>query len=219
MLAPRSVSLAPRSASLTSLAALVALALWLPAPAAAADVTLGGCECEGDCTRTINFDSLTSPWCYTAAPGPNTSCTTARYSATTQRYWDYCSVNATSTSTTVQLTTLSSMWATMTFSTAAALAAVYGVAGCGAAALASAKSRRAIWWVPAAALAFGACQGLLVGGLFAVIVSLMYLSIPSALDLSVAISLGLGLASLLVFASLGRHHQPLVPPHASEYAD
>ena len=107
----------------------------------------------------------------------------------------------------------------MTISTAAALAAVYGAAGCVAAALAAPRLHRsrAVLWAPVVAIAAGACQGVLVGGVFSFIVAEIYLSIPYALDLSVAVALGLGLAALLLYGALGRHHAPSMTPHASEY--
>ncbi len=138
-------------------------------------------------------------------------------------------MNATGyTQAVVQLINFRGMWGYMTTSTVASLALLYGAMGCAASLRTSPRSTLA--WLPGLAALLGACQGLAVGSVFAMLVSFVYLSIPYAIDVRVAVSLGLGLAVVLAYAALGRHHNATGikaragevgngPPHAADYGD
>jgi hypothetical protein len=67
--------------------------------------------------------------------------------------------------------------------------------------------------------AIGGCHTLFVSAIFATIVAFLYLSIPFAIELTVAVSLGIGLSVLLLYISLGRQFVKLRPPHPSEFAE
>ena len=109
------------------------------------------------------------------------------------------------------------MWYVITASTVAATSGVYAVAGCAATLLTS--PQRTFYWLPCISALFGACHGVIVGDITAAVLAFLYLSIPYALDVSVAISLGLAVALFLTYSALGRQRQPPFSMHASEYSD
>lgn len=178
-------------------------------------LTVDGCECLGDCARTI--DGFLTPWCYTSSTDPPPGQYCGKYSQSRRAYWAECvpNVNISGTTQTRYVTTFSEMSSVMTISSTAICGALYGIAGCVASMLTSPK--RTLYWLPFASLLLGACQGFFVGAPFAVILSFLYLSIPYAIDWDVAVALGTALAVLVVYASLGRHQKPFEPPHASEF--
>ena len=181
------------------------------------EITTSGCPCVTPCTRTI--DSLAQPWCQTSASPVAASALGCgpSYSPTLQAYWDYCQLNITSTPSDVVLTTFPEMWSAMTISTVAAMSGVYAVAGCTATMLTS--PQRTIYWLPCFSAMIGAFHGIFVGGISAMILAFLYLSIPYALDSSVAVSLGLAVAVFVTYSALGRHRRPALAMHASEYGD
>lgn len=191
--------------------------VWIGCTADNSAVTTSGCPCVGDCLRTL--DSLAQPWCTTSQeriPVGTPGCG-PQFSPTLQAYWDYCEPNVTSTQTSVALTTFSGMWTVMTISTVIAMSVVYAFAGCMATLLTS--PQRTVYWLPCCSALVGACHGVLVGGVTSAILAYMYLSIPYALDSSVAISLGLAVSAFLIYAALGRQPRPPRPLHASEYTE
>ena len=78
------------------------------------------------------------------------------------------------------------------------VAAVYGAAGA-LAARGSSTPLKVILWAPAAGAVLGALHGLVVGAPFAALLAFFYMALPYAIDVSVAISLGLALAGIAVF--------------------
>ena len=59
--------------------------------------------------------------------------------------------------------------------------------------------------MPGVAALVGSCHGLVVGSVLAALISLLYLSVPYAIDLRLAVAMGVGVAALLAFGALGRH--------------
>ena len=179
-----------------------------------------GCPCMGRCSRTV--DNPYYAWCITS-PEPidntpnNTLLYCGQYDDSRRAYTDACIVNTTGAATANTISDFNGLWTTMTISTTLACAAAYGIAGCIASALISAK--KTMWWLPAAAVGLGACQGFCIGAVFAVIASFLFLSIPYAMEWSTVVALGIGLAVLIVYGALGRHYDKIVVPHVSEYAD
>jgi hypothetical protein len=207
----------PRAPTLLR-AAAAAAAAYTTAAAAAGARTLDGCPCVGECARTI--DGFLTPWCYTSPsppePPPQAYC--GKYSSTRRAYWAECAANVTGSGGFVAshpVTTFSELAGVMATSAVALCAALMGAAGVVAAALTS--PRRALPWLPCAALALGGCQGVCVGGPIAAILAFLYLSIPYAIDYEVAVGLGVVVGLLAVYASLGRHARAHAAPHACEY--
>jgi Putative transmembrane protein 170 len=178
----------------------------------------GGCLCLSTCERSLA--SLTLPACETSPKNPPANATSycGYYSSVLSVYIDTCIPNVTSSNPQVFfLDSFNQIWTYTTVSVTAGCAAVYAVAGCIASCLTSPK--RTFLWLPGTALLFGACQGFVVGSIFAIVMSFMYLSMPYAIESRVAIALGLGLALLLVYSALGRQYQRFSAPHASEFGD
>ena len=194
----------------TTLAALAVLC-------SAADITTSGCPCVTPCSRTL--DSLAQQWCQTSiSPVPEAypGCGLA-FSPRLEAFWDYCQLNVTTTQTAGALTTFYDIWSVMTIATVAMTSGVYAVAGCVATLLTS--PQRTFYWLPCVSATVGACHGTFVGGITAAIVAFLYLSIPYALDVSVAISFGVAVAVFVTYGALGRQRPPAVAMHASEYDD
>jgi hypothetical protein len=182
--------------------------------------TQSGCICVGPCSRTIT--TLTAPWCTTSLSPVSADeifndCVTSRYSPQLRAWWDYCQVNVTSEAPEQSLETLTSSWAVMTASTTAALASVYLVAGCTATVLTTPQST--MLWLPCAAALIGACHGALIGGISSLFISLIFFSMPYAINVQVGVSIGLAIAIFLAYAALGRHREPPRALHASVYED
>jgi hypothetical protein len=151
------------------------LVIVLTSAAGQAGTTSTGCICFGPCARTI--DTLTDPWCTTSESPVNSDtprCGDSLYSISRHAWWDYCTVNVTSSSPDESLTTLTSAWTVMTTSTTAALAAVYLVAGCTASVLTS--PQRTIYWLPCAAALIGALHGCIVGGISSLFIAFIFFS-------------------------------------------
>jgi hypothetical protein len=184
----------------------------LMAAPASADVTTDGCECLGECKRTL--DGFLVAWCYTSVvdPPPGNYC--GKFSASRNAYWAECVVNVTSTNSGHYLTTFNEMVQVMAVSTTALCGILFGVAGCIASVLTS--PRKTALWLPVVSAALGAFQGFFVGAPFAVFVAFLYLSIPYAIDFAVALNLGVAVALLVVYMGLGRHHRPFDAPHPAE---
>ena len=174
-------------------------------------LSLHGCACSAACARTV--DSPLKPWCPTSG---NVSATCGLgFSVAYNTLWDWCSVDTNATGAggaAPQLETFREMWSVMTASAVTALAGVYLVAGCAAAALATgwppAPDGEALllWlWLPGLAALLGSCHAMLVGAVLAALLSLLYLSVPYAIDVRVAVAMGVGIAALLAFGALGRH--------------
>lgn len=205
-------------------------------------IGISGCPCVGSCERTV--DSPFNPWCYTSergvegpqsnnnnnnnadtntsqlSPSPSPSAPPRYcgwYSIRRSAYWSPCNiVNATSGQTpSVELETFSEIWVYITISCVSLTATAYVLFGCAAGLRTS--PRTTLWWLPWTAGFVGICNGLIVAAPFAAIVSFLYLSIPYAIDSRVAVSMGLGLAILLVYSGFGRQHRKVTPLHASEY--
>lgn len=170
----------------------------------------------GECSRSL--DSLTQTWCYTSATDPPSDFVgCGLWSESRRAYWDDCTVNVTTFTPHVYLSTFRDVWYVITVSCTGACAVAYFIAGAAASCLTS--PRKTMWWLPAGASCLGAVTGFLVGAIFAALVAFMYMSLPYAIDISVAISLGIGLAALLTFSGLGRQVQPTVAPDGSAYAE
>lgn len=183
-----------------------------------------GCVCLGNCDRTI--DSPFTPWCYTSDHGitvmpDNGQQFCGRYSLARQAFWDECSINVTTggggDTGSLHLSTFQDMWSYMTIAATAATAAGYCIMGCIASVVTS--PRRTLWWLPISAATLGGCHGFLIGSIFAAIVSFMYLSMPYAINVNVAVSLGMGVAVMLTYGGLGRYSRKAAAPHASEYEE
>lgn len=174
--------------------------------------SVSGCPCTGPCQRSI--DSPFQAWCPVAGANKTTGCV-AYYSSRRGVKYDLCDTgNSTNTTNAQGLTTFSAMWWRMTFTCTGTVAAVYASAGL----LGAARSAvKAAVWLPAAAGAFGALLGVFLGGVASALIAVVYLSIPYAIDGSVAIELGVALAVLILWASLARGQGGWSPPHAVEY--
>ena len=176
---------------------------------AADSYTTYGCLCIGACERTI--DSPFIPWCITSRTFNSTTgpCGSV-YSTSRAAYWQPCTVNVTGESTggsstiVFPLTTFSSMFIYIASPAALGVAAAYGLVGLAAALRGSTTPLKTALWLPAAAAAIGGLHGIAVGAPVAALLSLLYLSLPYAIDASVAVALGLSVAALVVFAALSR---------------
>ena len=162
----------------------------------------------GSCGRTI--DSPFEPRCivsrtFNVTGGPCDS----EYSTSRAAYWQICTVNVTGASAArtdtfvFPLTTFSLMFFYIALPAAVGVAVAYGVVGFVAALRGSTTPLKTTLWLPAAAAAIGSLHGILVGAPVAALLSLLYLSLPYAIDASVAIALGLSVAALVVFAAFG----------------
>jgi hypothetical protein len=200
---------------LCACALLVAIASAAPA---GDSFTLGGCPCTGSCERTI--DSPYIAWCATAKPpswdsnSSDPTCATAVFSASRNAYWENCLQNLTGVETTTVLTTFSEMWTYITASAVVASAAAYCLMGCAASLLTDPRST--LWWLPELAAVIGAVQGLLVGGVLSVLVSLVYLTMPYAIDRNVAVALGIAVATLISYSALGHYSPKRAQAHGSD---
>jgi hypothetical protein len=190
-----------------------------------------GCPCKGSCERTV--DSPFQPWCYTSdrpAPAPTVPVAgpggvvpssephpCGKYSVTREAYWAPCTtvVQAETGPVSLQLTTFTSMWTYMKISTVAATTAAHFVLGCAAAAV----TGKSLLWLPSFTAFLGFCHAFFVGSVFSAAIAFLYLSVPYAVDVRVAVAMGCGLAVLLTYSALGRHHKGAPPPHASELGD
>ena len=63
------------------------------------------------------------------------------------------------------------------------------------------------------------CQALFVAAVFAACIAFLYLSMPYALELPVAVALGVACALMLLYASLGRQYARARPLHPSEFTE
>lgn len=150
------------------------------------------------------------------------------FSPTRQAFWDWCSVNTTGVNAvaTVKLSTFSEMWVVLTAASTLTVTAIYLLAGCVAAALAvgwppKLSGNSLIVWLlfPSVSSLFGSCHAFLVGSVLSAMISLLYLSVPSAIDARVGIAMGISIAAFLVFGAFGRHArsiESLENVHASE---
>lgn len=130
-------------------------------------------------------------------------------------WWEECTVNVTSIAPHVYLTSFESLWATITVSATATCAVTYLIAGIIASCLTS--PRKTFYWLPLVATLLGGLHGFIAGATFAAITSFMYMSLPYAVDNTVAISLGVGLAVVLTYAALGRQYNVVTPSISSDY--
>jgi hypothetical protein len=187
----------PRAAALVSL-------LLLVRPAAAASIvtefSTGGCLCLTTCERTI--DSPIDPWCITSY---NSSATCGSFSASRGAFWQTCTVGARTETTASSanplffpLKTFRAVFVYVMVTCVGTVAAVYGAAGA-LAARGSSTPLKVLLWAPAAGAVLGALHGLVVGAPFAALLAFFYMALPYAIDVSVAISLGLALAGIAVF--------------------
>lgn len=182
----------------------------------------------------------------TANPALNRTC--GSYSSIRNAYWEACNITsaacnitsaacADSTSSAlprVPLTTFADMWKYICVSAGGGVAAVYALVGLALLLLLA----RTAWDLPSSApmrgelvahlvrsplywLAFvlvGGLHGFLPGASLAAILSYMYLSMPYAIDSSVAIILGLMVAAVALFFALNRLGGGLrTNRHASAY--
>jgi hypothetical protein len=150
------------------------------------------------------------------------------FSSTRQAFWDWCSVNTTGVTAvaTVKLSTFTDMWLVMTAASTLTVSAVYLLAGCIAAALAAGWPPKLsgtslfVWLLfPSVASLFGSCHAFLVGSVLSALISLLYLSVPSAIDARVGIAMGISIAAFLIFGAFGRHARTIESTktiHASE---
>lgn len=181
--------------------------------------TVSGCDCLSECARTI--DSPFTPWCYTSPRPPEDDESIVycgQYSPSRQAYWEECIVpsGAIGTDKNTHLTTFASMWITMTATTVVTTGAVYLIIGCYASIL---TAQRLLFWFPTVMFAIGTIHSLIFGGFFSVIMSFLYLSIPYAIDLSVGIALGIGMAMIILYRAMGRHYEKIASLHLAEYID
>ena len=189
-----------------------------------------GCQCLNACARSLDLSPF-APECltyYGRAPPANGTLTCAAgafgtYSSLRDAYWDLCTAAAGNLSLagvgagvlSAQLTTFSGMFYVMFFSALAGVALAYLLV-----ALALLWTLRGS--VPCAVFCLpcmGCCHVLLPGAAFAAIVSLVYLSIPYAIDTGVAIVLGLTMAAVLLFFAFNRDQPRHKPAHAVEFAE
>ena len=206
-----------------ALAAAFALAVWAlcaspaaaQAPAPAQGRSNSGCTCLGDCGYSVG--SL-SAWCAVNA----SAAAPCGYEVTgpPAYWWDYCTPNVTAAAASSPLLAdFSSIWTAVAVPAVALATAAAAGAGCAAAANAAPPRGALLWLLPAAAALVGGCQALFVAAVFAACIAFLYLSMPYALELSVAVSLGVALAAVLIYASLGRQYAERRPPHPSEFAE
>jgi len=182
-----------------------------------------GCACLSSCARSI--DSPFVKMCTTTLAGASSSAnrTCGTYSALRNAFWEAC--NSTSTessapSSSKPLTTFWGMWLHMCASAVGGVAGVYALVGL-ALVLRLARSagdlhssapiknqliaglvRSPLMWL--GFVLAGAAHGLLPSASLAAIVSYIYLSMPYAIDTSVAIILGFTVAAVALFFAWNR---------------
>lgn len=174
-----------------------------------------GCQCVEECGRTI--DKWDEAWCPTSEVNPPANYTGCGYwSPQLDLFWDTCVpvINGTSGDS-VLLKTFPAMWTSITVSAVGTAASCFFLMGLVASGCIS--PGKTLVWLPFITALIGSCHALFVSAIFATILSFLYLSMPYAIDLSDGISFGVVLALLLVYASLGRQHAKMRPPHPSEF--
>ena len=195
----------------------------LASPAADVPLTFLGCPCVSACglgwggTEWSNLHLRA--WCYTSLPNEvppaNTTLCMVSFDAASHRYWDFCVVTVVPGGPPrTQLHTFTDLVTAMVVSSVVTCSALYCVGGCIASALTS--PRRTALWLPLAAMLAGACQGVCVGAPFAVILSFLFLSIPYAVDVEVAVAIGCAIALLVGYWGVGRHYKRADAPHPAE---
>jgi len=185
------------------------------------------CTCVSECGYSL--DSIYTAWCTTTVvnPAPSQECC-GKYSVRMSVCWEECALTVsvrttvephtwpplqatapppppvTQTSPRPALSDLPSMWGTITTSAVGGVMIAYFLAGVMASCLTGA--RRTLGWLPCAASCLGGCQSFVAASLFSVIASFIYLSLPYAIDFSVGICLGVCVAAMFVYGSLGRQY-------------
>jgi hypothetical protein len=189
-----------------------------------------GCLCLDACARTLDLSPF-SPMCLTfrgpALPANGTrTCAVGgfgTYSALRDAYWDLCTAAAGNASLAgaatdllqTQLTTFGGMFFFMFFSALAGVALAYLLVAAALLWALRGSVPRAVMCLPC----MGCCHVAIPGAVFSAIVSLVYLSIPYAIDLGVAVVLGLTMAAVLLFFAFNRDQPRHKPAHAVEFAE
>ena len=192
--------------------------------------TAQGCLCLDACARSLDLSPF-APQCETFR-GPvlpingTLTCPAGKfgtYSPLRDAYWDLCTAAASNFTLSdaqvglfaAPLTTFRGMFTYIFFSSVVGTVAAYLLVAC------------ALLWtlrgsVPTAILCLplaGCCHVCIPGAVFAAFVSLMYLSIPYAIDSGVAIVLGLTMAAVVLFFAFNRDQPRHKPAHAVEFAE
>lgn len=198
---------------------LLALACFCGAHVlATGETTSNGCTCVSSCARTV--DLPTETWCETSVVNPpqlNGSSYCGAYMPSRAVYWDVCTPNATSSDGHVLLRTFSSVWAAITIPACATAALVFCAVGF----IASCNSspRQTLLLLPLAVGAIGTCHVFLVSAIFSAFIAYFYFSVPYLIDLASATTLGVSLALLLLYLSLGRQYDKARPAHPSQFTE
>lgn len=103
----------------------------------------------------------------------------------------------------VFLNSVSEIWIAITTWTMMGTAAVFFIAGSIACRVGNDNFIKMIYF-PLLAMAFGAFVGFIQGGLSAVLIALIYTSIPYSVGIDIAAGLGMGQAVVIVYFHLGR---------------
>jgi hypothetical protein len=199
-----------------------ARALLLSAAAASMASAQGGVSNQGcTCVSACGYSPATlAPWCQTSTSPPAANATCGFFSSPDDYFWDYCTQNTTSSAQSAALLRdFSSMWTAVAVPAVAVATVAAAAAGCAAVAHAAPPRAALLWALPAAAALIGGCHALFVAAAVAAILAFFYLSMPYALELSVAVALGVALGLLLVYASLGRQHAEKHTRHPSEFSE
>lgn len=205
------------------------LLLLLPHVHAAIYSTESGCTCLSDCSRTI--DSPFVKRCTTSDSPPSSSVnrTCGVFSVLRNAYWDACNstsgnTTAASSSLDAPLITFWGMWLTMCACAAGIVAGVYALVGLALVVqlartyyytaqdlhpsapiknqLMAGLVRSPLLWL--GFVLAGGAHGLLPGASLAAVVAYMYLSMPYAINYSVAIVLGATVAAVALFFAWNR---------------
>jgi hypothetical protein len=191
--------------------------------------TQQGCKCLEACARDLvlspfypectTFKGLTLPVNGTATCGPGLF---GQRSELNGLYWDYCTPlpsNLTQLDSSgvfnSNLTTFRGMFMYMFLASLVGVVVAYALVSVLLLVQLRSSASRAIVFLPV----IGLCHATPSGAIFAALVSLMYLSIPYAIDGSTAIVLGLTMAAVVVWYAANRDSSKQEPFHAVEYAE
>ena len=191
--------------------------------------TFTGCLCLDACGRSLDLSPFEDGCVtYYGAKPPNGTLTCApgafgQYSGLRGAWWDFCVAAAGNLSLAgagsgllqEQLTTFRGMFQVMFFSALAGVALAYLLVMCALLWTLRGSVPRAVACLPL----MGCCHALIPGAVFSAVVSLVYLSVPYAIDSGVAIVLGLTMAAVLLFSAFGRDQPRQKPAHAVEFAE
>jgi len=198
------------------------LALLLHGASADTQTSQSGCTCFSACARTI--DSPFVKMCTTSLANVASNQTCGTFNALRNAYWEACNSTSTESSTASSpakpLTTFWGMWLHMCASAVGFVSAVYALVGLALVLLLARTARdlhpsapiknqllAGLVRSPLMWLGFvlaGAAHALFPSASLASILSYMYLSMPYAIDASVAITLGFTVAAVALFFAWNR---------------